>query len=180
MMSLRTTSERSLVALFLATVAACGEGGPLGEGAPRIGGPAPAYAARTLDGAELALADLRGEVVLLNLWATWCGPCVREMPGLEALHQAYAARGLRIVGASIDRGSAEGEVRRYVEDHNVTFTILLDPDDAIYSKFRAIGVPETFLIDQEGTIRHRWFGEFNPQAPEVQERLDALLAEIPA
>lgn len=166
-----------ILALIVLAVAACGEIGSRVDAVPRIGGPAPAYSALTLDGVQVALSDLRGEVVLLNIWATWCGPCVREMPGLEALHTEYGDQGLRVVGTSIDRGSAEGEVRRYLQNHEITFTILLDPDDQVSGTFRAIGVPETFLIDHEGTIRHRWFGEFDPSLPEVHERLESLLKE---
>jgi cytochrome c-type biogenesis protein len=163
---------------LLVLVGGCGEGGEGPGAAPRIGSPAPAYAARTLDGKELALADLRGEVVLLNIWATWCGPCVREMPRLEALHREFGARGVRVVGVNIDRGSAEETVRRYLARHGITFTILLDSDDAVSTRFRAMGVPETFLIDHEGIVRHRWIGEFDPTADDVRHRLETLLAGI--
>ncbi len=147
---------------------------------PLPGNPAPTWEARTLEGDPIRLADLRGEVVIINVWATWCTPCIREMPGLEALGRRFADEGLRIVGASVDRGSAESEVRRFAEDLGLTFTIALDPDQSVMNRFRTLGVPETFLIDREGTIAHRWIGEFDPMDPEVLERVGTLLRESEA
>jgi len=130
-----------------------------------------------LDGGTLALDDLRGDVVLLNVWATWCGPCVREMPGLEALHREFAEEGLRVLGVSIDRGSAEREVRGFIERNDITFQILLDPDETVSQRFRTLGVPETFLVDRGGVIRYRWIGEFDPHGPDARDRVTQALAE---
>jgi len=164
---------------LLPLLMACGEADREGSGRPGVGNPAPAYAATTLDGDELSLEELRGRVVVLNVWATWCAPCVREMPGLEELHRSYGEHQVAVLGASIDRGTAEPAVRRFVDEHDITFTILLDPDGTVESRFRTIGVPETFLLDAEGTIRHRWIGEFDPGAAEVRARIDELLDELP-
>lgn len=144
---------------------------------PSPGNPAPEYSAHSLAGQEIALADLRGDVVVLNVWATWCGPCVREMPALEALHRRLGERGLRVVGASLDRGSAEDAVRSFVAERDITFTILLDPDQQVSTRFLTIGVPETFLIDRNGIIAHRWIGEFDPMAQSELQRVEALLSE---
>jgi len=160
--------------------AGCGGEGSPRASAPTVGNPAPHWEGRTLEGGALSLADLSGEVVVLNVWATWCAPCVREMPGLEELHRAYTDRGLRVVGASVDRGSAQGEVRRFLQDHELTFTILLDPDQSVMTRFRTLGVPETFLIDRDGIIAYRWIGEFDPMAPEVLSRVEELLARQPS
>jgi cytochrome c-type biogenesis protein len=143
---------------------------------PAPGFPAPDYAAADLGGHEVALADLRGEVVLVNVWATWCVPCLREMPGLEQLHRDYGERGLEVVGVSIDRTSAVPEMREFLEQHSITYQILHDPDNDVSGAFYTIGVPETFLIDREGVIAHRWIGEFQPGAADVAERLAELLA----
>lgn len=162
-------------ALLSLACAACGGGGG-SDGAPVAGNPAPAFSARTLDGGELALRDLRGEVVVLNVWATWCGPCVREMPALEAVHREFADEGVRVVGVSIDRGAAEAEVRRFVEDHDITFTILLDPDQQVSTLYRLLGVPATILIDRDGVIARRFPGELAADAADLREALRALLA----
>lgn len=151
--------------------------GPEGFAPPAVGSPAPEYGARTLGGDDLALSDLRGKVVLLNVWATWCGPCVREMPKLQELHAIYEADGLSILGASIDRGAAESEVRSFVEANGIAFEILLDPDASVETRFRTLGVPESFLIDRQGILRARWIGEFDPMAESVRSEIEALLSE---
>jgi peroxiredoxin len=136
---------------------------------------APDWRARDLDGKPFALADLRGHVVVLNIWATWCAPCLREMPKLQALADDYAAQGLRVVGVSIDRGSALPQVRSFIEELEIGFTILADPDQAVMTAFGALGVPETFLVDREGRLVHRWTGEFDPGAAAERARIDAVL-----
>lgn len=153
------------LALLITGAAGCSEGAR--DGAATVGGPAPEYAAVTLTGDTLALADLRGEAVLLNVWATWCPPCREEMPGLQALHEEYADEGLRVVGVSIDARNATAEVERFLEQNDISFTILLDPEDRITRRFRLAGVPETFLLDREGRIRQRWIGKIDPQSEAV-------------
>lgn len=120
---------------------------------------APDYHAVQLSGGgEWALADLRGEVVLLNTWATWCKPCEEEMPYLEALHTQYGAEGLHVIGVSVDRGGSDERVQGFATDLGVTFPILRDPDNDFSRAFRTLGVPETFLIGRDGEILYRWKG----------------------
>jgi peroxiredoxin len=140
------------------------------------GDPAPAFAAAILGGDTLRLHDLRGETVMLNVWATWCAPCREEMPGLQALHQRYATQGLRVVGVSIDSRGAEAAIRSFLQDHGITFTILHDPGEVVQRQFRTSGVPETFLIDAEGSIVHRWIGKFDPLDADATGRVEAALA----
>ncbi|TVR66263.1 MAG: TlpA family protein disulfide reductase [Gemmatimonadales bacterium] len=176
----RRWSGAFLAPALLLLAVACGESqGESPRAAPPIpGNPAPAWEGRTLDGEVVSLEDLRGEVVLLNVWATWCAPCIREMPALDRLERTYRDRGVRVVGASVDRGSAAPQVRRFVEDHDISFLILLDPDQTIMSRFRTLGVPETFLIGPDGIIAHRWIGEFDPMVPSELERIEAQVARL--
>jgi peroxiredoxin len=141
----------------------------------RVGDPAPAYAAATLDGDTLALEELRGTVVLLNVWATWCPPCREEMPGLEALHREFSGQPFRVLGVSVDGATADREVREFVERNGITFGILRDPEERVVRAFRTVGVPETFLIDREGRIAWRWIGPFDPTAAEVKAKVRAAL-----
>ncbi|HUF50220.1 MAG TPA: TlpA disulfide reductase family protein [Longimicrobiales bacterium] len=141
----------------------------------RAGDEAPAYAAPTLDGDTVALAGLRGRPVLLNVWATWCAPCREEMPGLQALHERYAARGLHVIGASIDARGAESAVRRFVQDYGITFTILHDVSELVSHRFRTRSVPETFLIGADGRIVQRWIGRIDPLSADVLARVEAAL-----
>jgi peroxiredoxin len=141
-----------------------------------VGQPAPAYAAPTLAGDTLGLADLRGQVVMLNIWATWCPPCREEMPGLEALQRQYADQGLHVIGVSIDGRGAAGEVRQFLESNGITFTILHDADERVTRTFRTIGVPETFLIDREGRVLNRWIGKIDAESETIQAAVREALA----
>lgn len=120
---------------------------------------APAYAATQLDGGgELSLDELRGEVVLLNGWATWCHPCREEMPLLEQLQQEYGDQGLQVVGVSIDRAGSEARIKEFANEVGVTFTLLSDPKNSFARTFRTSGVPETMLIGRDGELLYRWKG----------------------
>jgi len=149
--------RRFTAALTLA-VAACG--GAHDKASPARSGarPAPSYVAHTLAGDTVALASLRGKVVVLNVWATWCEPCREEIPQLEALHRAYADSGLVMVGVSVDDAGSAGDVRSFARDHGVTYALWLDPDKRFAMQFLTVGVPETFLVDRDGVIGFRKIG----------------------
>lgn len=125
---------------------------------PRVGNVAIEYPAATLAGDTVTLASLRGEVVLLNLWATWCVPCRTETPYLEALFEEYQDRGFRVVGISLDTGDAADQVAMFVEDFGVTYTILHDPQMRGMDLYQVPGLPATFLIDRDGIIRWIRYG----------------------
>jgi cytochrome c-type biogenesis protein len=138
--------------------------------------PAPDYSARVLGGdQEAALAGLRGKVVLLNTWATWCAPCRGEMPDFEIIYQRYRTRGLAVVGVNIDEGSVDEKVQRFVEKMGVSFEIWRDPRNRFAKRFRVLGVPETLLVDREGAIMHRWSGPMDPSAAENLEMIEKAL-----
>ena len=145
-------------ALAFTGLAACGHGDGARARPPEIGQPAPAYETISLAGDSVSLAQKRGRVVLLNVWATWCHPCRDEIPVLQSLHERYAARGLDLVGVSVDAAGEEGTIRDFAKDFNMTYPLWLDPDERIQSTFLAIGVPATFLIDRDGVLRWRHVG----------------------
>jgi cytochrome c biogenesis protein CcmG, thiol:disulfide interchange protein DsbE len=170
---------RAVMAMAGLLAAGCGGDGQ-GEATSRFrplvaGDDAPSYAAMDLAGDTVRLVDLRGEVVVLNLWATWCHPCREEMPALQALHEALADRGLRVVGVSIDGRSSADLIPGFLEEVGVTFPILRDPEERVVRAFTTMGVPETFLIGRDGTLLHRWIGAFDPMAPEHRSRVEAAL-----
>jgi cytochrome c-type biogenesis protein len=170
-----TAWKAAACVLPLAAATACGAAED-GEYRPlQPGDAAPAYAAATLAGDSVDLVDLRGSVVMLNIWATWCLPCRDEMPGLQSLHERFGAEGLRVIGVSIDARSADESVAIFVQDFGVTFTILHDPTDRVTRAFRAVGVPSTFLIGRDGDILRRWIGRFEPEAPEIVELVQQAL-----
>jgi cytochrome c biogenesis protein CcmG, thiol:disulfide interchange protein DsbE len=134
----------------------------------REGSLVPAYAAGTLAGETVALRDLRGEVVLLNVWATWCYPCRREMPSFEALQRELGAEGLRVVAVSIDRAGDQDEIRDFLAELGITFTVLHDPEQTVTRTFRTRGVPETFLIGRDGVLRKHWIGRIDGHSDGVR------------
>ena len=145
-----------------------------------VGAPAPAYSATTIDGDSVALADLRGDVVLLNMCATWCHPCREEIPALQRLHERHRDAGLRVVGVSIDAAGEGRRVRQFANEFGVTYTIWLDPDDRLAHEFYMLGPPTTVLIGRDGVVRWRHVGPVRDDDPALQAALaDALAASAP-
>ena len=124
-----------------------------------VGDRIPAFSAPALSGEEVSFADHLGEVVLVNVWATWCGPCRVEMPSIQSSYERFLDRGFTVLAVSIDAGPGyEGKVERFVEEYGLTFPVLLDPEGRIQGLLRTIGVPETFVLDREGRIVKRIIG----------------------
>jgi peroxiredoxin len=128
-----------------------------------VGSRAPDFAATTLDAKPRTktLADYDGQVVLLNVWATWCPPCKAEMPSIEKLHRAYAPKGLKVVAVSIDDPGTEATIRGFARDYGITFEILHDGSGAIQRSYQTTGVPETFVIGRDGVIHKKVIGASN-------------------
>lgn len=123
-----------------------------------IGLPAPAYAARSMAGDSVSLAQLRGRPVLLNVWATWCIPCLTEVPVVERLYQRYSPQGLTVVGVDVDNAGNVRTVQQYMTLHDMTYPVWLDPEKQVLRDFIAIGVPATFLIGRDGTLLYKHMG----------------------
>jgi peroxiredoxin len=124
----------------------------------------------------VTVSGLAGEVILLNIWATWCGPCEEEMPSMQRLHEALGDSGLRIVAVSVDLGSA-ASVRAWVEERGLTFTIWQDKSGRIERAYQATGVPESFVIDREGVIVKKHWGAEEWDGPAQLALFRRLLAQ---
>jgi thiol-disulfide isomerase/thioredoxin len=121
----------------------------------------PAWKVTDLAGHEVSAASLKGKVVIVDFWATWCGPCLEELPGYVALQKKYAADGLVVVGLSVDEGGLE-KVRAFATQNGLNYTVAL-ADDAVVAAFGGFeAIPTTFLIDRDGNIRHRKTGTMAP------------------
>lgn len=144
---------------------------------------APAYAAPSLTGDTVSLEALRGRVVLLNIWATWCPPCRWEMPALERLHRELHDEGLEVVAVSVDAAPGEldfvgkpgGDVRALVRDLGLTFTILLDPQGEVQRRYGVVGLPTTFLVGRDGRVVERVLGPARWDEPPHADRIRELL-----
>ena len=162
------------LALLLFVTACIGAGADFRP--PRAGDPAPDFEAIALeDGQTVSLADFRGNAVLVNLWATWCGPCRFETPYLESVYQEHQERGLKIVGVSVDSRGSLDAVEQFLADKGVTYDILLDPDMVSTDVFAAIGLPASFLIDAEGMILFDRLGPILEDDPEFLAALEDAL-----
>ena len=126
--------------------------------------PAPDFTFPGLDGKMVSLTDLRGKVVLLNIWATWCAPCVEEMPSMEKLYQALKDEGLEILAVSIDETGTDA-VRPFMKKHRLSFPALIDINGIINNLYQTTGVPESFIIDKQGIIVDKVVGARNWASP---------------
>ena len=141
------------------------------------GSRAPAFQLEDLaSGDTVGLGDLQGDVVLLNIWATWCAPCEEEMPSMQRLHETLGDSGLRIVSVSVDQGSKDG-VRRWIAERALTFQVLLDPTGRIERTYQTTGVPESFVIDRDGVIVKKVIGAEEWDAPAQRQLFRRLLAQ---
>ena len=155
-----------LVALFLVA------GAPAHALQPWSGGPPPALQLKDLDGASHRLEDYRGQVVLLNFWATWCGPCRAEMPSIERLRGSMAGKPFAVLAVNV--GESERQAREFAQKLPVRFTILLDRDTSVARAWGARILPATYLIGPDGRIRYRYFGELDWSSAAVRSRIEAL------
>jgi peroxiredoxin len=141
-------ARRARIALLLACAAlasACDRGAAL------VGKPAPEFTLGDLEGRSVRLANLKGRVIFLNLWATWCEPCRQEMPSMQELYTRLGGDGFEILAVSADQGDG-ADVREFVRALGLTFPILRDPDLQVASRYRVTGYPETFVIDRNGVV----------------------------
>jgi cytochrome c biogenesis protein CcmG, thiol:disulfide interchange protein DsbE len=147
-----------------------------------VGSRAPRFAGATVDGSARAksLDDYKGKVVLLNVWATWCGPCRTEMPSIEALHQAMGPKGLHVVAVSIDSPGKGDEIRRFLREYKLTFEVLHDSTQAIQQAYQTTGVPETFIIAADGTIRKKVIAAVDWNSEPNRALIAALLKDAGA
>jgi peroxiredoxin len=124
--------------------------GRAGEATLSNGIPAPEFTLDDLSGVSRSPSSYQGKLVLLNFWATWCAPCIAEMPSLERLYAKFKDRGLHIVAVSVDPSDAKGELVEFVKKHGLTFDILRDPEISLPPKYGVSGFPETFFIGPDG------------------------------
>jgi cytochrome c biogenesis protein CcmG, thiol:disulfide interchange protein DsbE len=138
---------------------------------PRIGTAAPDFTVRDSEHA-VSLSQLKGKVVVLNFWATWCPPCIEEMPSLVRMQQHMQAKGVTVLAVSVDVD--DNNYRRFLKDHNVNLLSVRDPDqksNALYGTFK---FPETYIIDRNGVMRRKFIGAVDWTEPEIIDFLGKL------
>jgi peroxiredoxin len=144
---------------------------------PQVGMPAPSFTLPDLEGKPHGLADFRGRVVVLNFWATWCPPCIDEMPSLQRLHQALAERGVTVIAVSVDERFSD--VPAFVQKFDLTFSVLYDEGKKVSRKYQTFKYPETYILDREGRLKSKVVGPRDWAAPTVIRDMVDLLKEEP-
>jgi cytochrome c biogenesis protein CcmG/thiol:disulfide interchange protein DsbE len=140
--------------------------------APRTGFLAPDFALTTLDGASVRLSDLRGRPVLINFWASWCGPCRVEMPHIQAAFEAHAEDGLVVLG--VDQLESPPTVAQFVEEFGLTFPIPIDDDGQVSAAYQARALPTSFFVDTAGVIRDTFTGPMSSGL--IESKLEMILS----
>jgi len=144
---------------------------------PYTGGATPPLALQDIDGKPRDLRDFRGQVVLVNFWATWCPPCRAEMPSMQRLREKMAGRSFAIV--TVDMGETPQEVSAFLKEIGLDFTVLMDRDGKALKQWKVFAFPTSFLVDAEGSIRYAVFGTTEWDEAEAVAKVNELLpAEI--
>jgi cytochrome c biogenesis protein CcmG/thiol:disulfide interchange protein DsbE len=142
-----------------------------GSRPPRIGSSAPEFTVQDSQN-KVSLSQFRGQVVVLNFWATWCAPCVEEVPSLVEMQRRMKAKGITVVAVSVDVD--EGAYKQFVKDHNVNLLTVRDPagkSNGLYGTFK---FPETYIIDRNGVMRRKFIGAVDWTEPEITDFLSKL------
>jgi len=145
---------------------------------PREGFSAPDFSLDLLDGGQVTLSDLRGQVVMVNLWASWCPPCRAEMPAIERVYQEYQSQGLVVLAVNTTSQDTEAAAAAFVAEYGLSFPIPLDRTGAVANRYQLQGLPSTYFIDRQGVIRSVVVG--GPMAESlIRSKVQDLLAEAP-
>lgn len=164
-----TIMRRTILALVAGALFA-----PL-AGADELSGPAPNFTLESMDGGSVSLADFEGDVVLLNFWATWCGPCREEMPQLEAIYERYHDLGFTLLGVNVEEDSSGAS--RFLSETPVSFPILFDPENEVSELYHVVAMPSTVIIGRDGTMRYVHHGYKSGYEQDYQAQVRALLRE---
>jgi cytochrome c biogenesis protein CcmG, thiol:disulfide interchange protein DsbE len=144
---------------------------------PREGFSAPDFTLNLLDGRQVTLSELRGKVVMVNFWATWCPPCKAEMPAIESVYRAFKDLGLEVLAVNTTNQDREADVLTFVQDLELTFPIPLDRTGAVSAAYSLRGLPSTYFIDADGVIREVVVGGPMSEAL-IQSKVEDLLKEM--
>ena len=143
------TSLRALRKLALAVLITTATVGLAAAAA--VSGPAPNFTLKSLDGKNLKLSEMRGDVVLINFWASWCGPCRQEMPLLNALHKKYQPLGFTVLGVNVEENT--DDARGFLNNFPVVFPVLLDSKNKVSKQYDVVAMPTTVVVDRDGNMR---------------------------
>lgn len=143
--------------------------------AKTLTGPAPDFTLKSVDGSNLRLSEQRGQVVLINFWASWCGPCRQEMPLLDEIQQKYSKLGFTVLGVNVDKDPAKAD--KILKDIPVTFPVLYDSEGTVSKLFDVSAMPTTVIVDRDGSMRFLHLG-FKPGYEDIYvDHIKTLIRE---
>ena len=148
---------------------------PVDDTAPRVGQPLADFTLPDLRGRPVQLAALRGKVVFVNVWATWCPPCIEEMPTIQRLYERLHDRGLEVLAVSLDALGVQ-VVGPFVQNYRLTFPVLLDIKSLVQRLYHTTGVPESFIVDKRGILAEKVIGPRDWAHPQMLALFERLLA----
>jgi peroxiredoxin len=163
----RLLKRCALAAIFAAT-SVCAASGD-------AGGPAPPFTLTALSGEQSGLSQYKGQVVMVNFWATWCGPCQQEMPLLDQMYKKYKPAGFTLIGVNVDKDAPA--VKDLLARKPVSFPVLLDPANAVSKAYHVDDMPSSVIIDRKGQIRYVHRGYKPGDENEYQDRIRQLIRE---
>ena len=166
----RIISTRLLIALFASALWASSA-----VASENIQGPAPDFALKSNTGKNLRLSEYRGQVVMINFWASWCGPCRQEMPLLEDMYKRYQSLGFTILGVNVEEDSSKA--KRLLKEIPVSFPILFDNRNQVSKMYNVVAMPSTVLVDRDGNMRYLHKGYKPGYEKEYQKQVRALIRE---
>jgi peroxiredoxin len=168
MLSTRAVLKRCAMAAIVVASAAFAAGGD-------ASGPAPAFTLSTLAGQSSGLSAYKGQVVMVNFWATWCGPCQQEMPLLDQMYKKYKPAGFTLIGVNVDKEAPP--VKQLLERKPVSFPVLLDPANQVSKAYHVDEMPSSVIIDRKGLIRYIHRGYKPGDENDYQDRIRQLIRE---
>jgi cytochrome c biogenesis protein CcmG/thiol:disulfide interchange protein DsbE len=183
---LRGCTRAAALVVAALPLAACGAAGVADQGAQSssspgglVGNPAPTFHVKAVSGAAgtVALGDLRGQVVLLDFWGTFCEPCKKSFPRLEELSERYKARGLRVIGISEDEPEDKDKIPAFAATYGAKFTLAWDADKAIARQYNPETMPSSFVIDRKGAVRFVHVGFHEGDEVQVEAEIKGLLGD---
>jgi peroxiredoxin len=165
--------KKTIVAALVLLIGLAASGAALSKAAATR--PAPDFTLKSLSGENVRLSELRGNVVMINFWASWCGPCRQEMPLLEALYQRYSGLGFELLGVNVEQDV--DDAKRWLADRPVSFPVLLDPENALTKMYQVKAMPSTILVDRDGNVRHLHKGYKPGDENAYQDLVRSLIRE---
>jgi len=141
-----------------------------------ISGPAPDFTLKSRSGENVKLSELRGQVVMINFWASWCGPCRQEMPILEQIYRHYQPMGFTLLGINVEEDSSAAN--KVLKDISVSFPVLYDNKNQVSESYQVRAMPSTFLIDRDGQVRYMHKGYQSGYEDAYPEQVRELIREL--